>query len=278
MSFFLTDSHVHLQDPAFCGDLDDVLRRAKEQGIERFFCNGTSPDDWDDVRRLADEREEIVPFFGLHPWYVDRADDWEERLAHFLDRKPVGIGEIGLDYHIKPRNESQQKEAFRIQLRLAKKRELPVTIHSVHALYEILPILEAEGPFPTVLLHSFSGPVDRIEQLKRLGCYFSFPATVLKPKNRRVREAAVAVPLDRILLESDAPALPPQPGNRNEPTVLEAILNELACLRNIPSRRLRERLFENSQAVYSSIPGTPVKSIGSNPSLSAGDSGFRRKS
>ena len=257
MSFFLTDSHVHLQDPAFCGDLDDVLHRAKEQGITRFFCNGTSPDDWNDVRRLADEREEVVPFFGLHPWYVDRDDDWEERLGRFLDRKPVGIGEIGLDYYIKPRNEARQKEAFLIQLRLAKRRGLPVTIHSVHALHEVLPILEAEGPFPAVLLHSFSGPVDRIERLKRLGCYFSFPATLLKPKNRRVREAAVAVPLDRILLESDAPALPPQSSTRNEPTVLEAILDELARLRNISPQRLREILFENNQAVYLSqyLPG-----------------------
>ncbi|MCL2306394.1 MAG: TatD family hydrolase, partial [Planctomycetaceae bacterium] len=189
MSFFLTDSHVHLQDPAFHGDsgsdLDDVLRRAKERGIERFFCNGTSPDDWDDVWKLADERKEIVPFFGLHPWYVDRDDDWEERLIHFVDKKSVsgrscvGIGEIGLDYYVKPRNDFRQKEAFRIQLRLAKSRGLPVTVHSVRAIHEIIPILEAEGPFPAVLLHSFAGPADRIGQLVRLGCFFSFSATLL---------------------------------------------------------------------------------------------------
>jgi len=254
----MIDSHVHLQDPLFRGDLDDVLRRAKEQGIERFFCNGTSPDDWDNVCRLADERKEIVPFFGLHPWYVEQYDDWEERLIPFLDRKFAGrtftgVGEIGLDYYIQPRNESRQKEAFRIQLRLAKSRGLPVAIHSVRAIHQIIPIFEAEGPFSAILLHSFAGPVDRIEQLTRLGCFFSFSATVLKPKNRRVREAAIAVPQDRILLESDAPALPPQLGDRNEPTVLEAILNEIAGLRNIPSQRFREIISNRTETTS---PGT----------------------
>jgi len=250
MAFSLTDSHVHLQDPLFRNDLDDVLQRAKERNIQRFYCNGTSPDDWDDVCRLADDREGIVPFFGLHPWYVDRADDWEERLIHILDRKTgslMGIGEIGLDHFVEPRNDSKQKEAFQIQLRLAKSRELPVAIHSVRAIHDIIPILQEEGPFPAILLHSFTGPVDRIEHLKRLGCFFSFSATVLKLKNRRVREAAIAVPEDRILLESDAPALPPQFGQRNEPIVIEAVLEELARLRNISSRYLREIVFENNR-------------------------------
>jgi len=246
MFFPFTDSHVHLQDPLFRDDLAGVLQRAKQRNIERFYCNGTSPDDWDDVSQLADAREEMIPFFGLHPWYVDRNDDWEERLLHFLDRPLVGIGEIGLDHYVEPRNDFQQKEAFRIQLRLAKSRELPVAIHSVRALHEIIPILQEEGPFPAVLLHSFSGPVDRIEQLKRLGCFFSFSATVLKSKNRRVREAAIAVPVDRILLESDAPALPPQFGERNEPTIVEAILKELALLRNVSNHHLRKIIFENN--------------------------------
>ena len=259
MPFFLTDSHVHLQAPAFRDDLEDVLQRAKKQGIERFFCNGTSPDDWEEVCRLADDQEEIVPFFGLHPWFVDHNNDWEEQLISFLDRKSVsghsfvGIGEIGLDYYIKPRNDSKQKEAFQIQLRLAKSRELPVTIHTVRAIHEIIPILETEGPFPAVLLHSFAGPVDRIEQLTRLGCFFSFSATVLKPENQRVREAVTVVPENHILLESDAPALSPQFGNRNEPVILESILNEIALLRNTPNQCLREILFENGQAVYSTL-------------------------
>ncbi len=245
----LIDSHVHLQDPAFRDDLAEVLACAKENGIERFLCNGTGPDDWAAVRQLAARHEEIVPFYGVHPWYAAAApSDWEERLVELLDDENFsgGIGEIGLDRLREPKSLEIQERVFRAQLRLAKDRELPVAIHSVRAIGDVAAILRGEGPFPAVLLHSFSGPGDRIEFLAKLGGYFSFSATVLKAGNRRVREAAIAVPWDRILVESDAPALSPEPGCRNEPTILLRILKELAALRNLTETRLREIVLENA--------------------------------
>ena len=248
-----SDCHIHLQDPLFRGDLDEVLHRGKECGVEHFFCNGTEPNDWETVCRLAAEHEEIVPFYGLHPWYVEQSTDWEETLIRFLEtdfsdeKYRPGIGEIGLDFFRKPKNDAMQIQAFRRQLQIAKKRELPVSLHTVRAMNEMVSILREEGPFPAILLHSFSGPIDRVEQLQKLGCFFSFSAALLKSKNNRIREAAVAVPENRILLESDAPALAPQYGQRNEPTVVPAILAELAALRAVPEERLRETVYENSR-------------------------------
>ncbi len=250
----LIDSHVHLQDPALRDDLDDLLARAREFGIERFLCNGTSPDDWDAVRELAARHEEIVPFYGVHPWYAAATPpDWEERLAERLDAENFqgGIGEIGLD-RLRDRDSFEiQKRVFQAQLRLAKARALPVAIHSVRSLDDVAAILREEGPFPAILLHSFSGSREQIGILEKHGCYFSFSATILKTINHRIREAVLTVPLDRILVESDAPALSPEPGRRNEPAVLPRILAELAALRNLPEVRLREILFENARRFLS---------------------------
>ncbi len=260
-SQFLMDAHVHLQDRLFADDLPEVLLRAKNLGINRFICNGTGPEDWSIVQTLAETYLEIIPCFGLHPWYVDQiCADWEEKLISFLDRPTKagtyrpGVGEIGLDHAVAEKNHSLQEGVFCRQLTLAKKRGLPIMLHSVRAVERIRRFLKTRTGIPTVLLHSFSGPFDQIGPLLEHNCYFSFSPNLLNENNRRVREAAIAVPQERILLESDAPALSPRRGKRNEPAVLPEILKTLADLRGIPSKHFAEILFENTERFLSVWP------------------------
>ncbi len=258
---FLTDAHVHFQDRLFADDLPEVLLRAKNLGINRFICNGTEPGDWQLVLTLAETYPEIIPCFGLHPWYVDQiCADWEEKLISFLDRPTKtgtyrpGVGEIGLDHAVDERNDSLQEEVFSWQLALAEERGLPIMLHSVRAVDRIRQLLAKRTAVPVVLLHSFSGPVDQIGHLLEQNCYFSFSANLLNENNRRVREAAIAAPQERILLESDAPALSPRRGERNEPAVLPEILKTIAELREIPVDRFAEILFENTERFLSNWP------------------------
>lgn len=256
---FFTDVHNHLQDPQFAGDFPEVLQRAKTVGVRRFVINGTEPGDWAKTRNIAENYDGIAPCFGLHPWFLGEIGDPAreiESLEFFLDHTKCrdairpGLGEIGLDFYRDIPDRELQERVFRTQLRIAKLRELPIMLHTIGAMSAVEPILEQEGPFPLVLFHGFSGPTDRIGSLVKINGYFSFSAVVLSSRNRRVRAAACAVPSDRILLESDAPALAPDRNRRNEPSILPLIARELAALRGTSEEQMCSLLEENSQRFW----------------------------
>ncbi|NCO33286.1 MAG: TatD family hydrolase [Armatimonadetes bacterium] len=212
----LIDCHVHLQEEVMEPVLDEVLLRARQGGVRRFVCHGTHEGDWERVLQLSRDSADIVPCFGLHPWYVnDRSDRWLSRLEVCLDAVPSAIGEIGLDSWVEDRDEAAQEEVFRAQLHLAIQRGLPVMVHCVRAWGWLMDVLrEVTTPAAGVLLHAYSGPADLVEPLTEMGAYFSFGGTVLKPGNTRLRAALLTVPPDRLLVEIDAPALLPPETHR----------------------------------------------------------------
>ena len=274
----LTDMHCHLQDSRFDGDVDAVVVRARRVGVERFLCNGSMPSDWEKTRSLAERFPGGIPCLGLHPLYVEQVGqypDWLDQLAELL-AKPFAaentgngktqkcfppVGEIGLDHYLEPRDDALQETVFREQLRLASRLRRPVMLHTRHSLDRVVEILALEkGDIPVFLLHSFGSPTERIRQIVSLGGYFSFSANLLKMHHKKTRAAAITVPLDRILLESDAPDMPPPmsavPENwpaqsaphapvRCEPSILPAILAELAALRNMTVHTLTETIRNN---------------------------------
>jgi len=230
----LFDAHNHLQDERLKLHQDKIVAEAQEQGIQKMVVNGSCEADWAEVTALAKRFPElIIPSFGLHPWYVaDRTDEWKATLLKLLDATAAAVGEIGLDkwilerpppkalshetgevtrkpearVSIQPAELDEQEEVFVWQLRLAAERNLPASIHCLKAWGKLLEVLKREPkPKCGFILHSFGGPKEMIPQLSELGAYFSLPGYFAHERKTRQRDAFRQVPLDRLLIETDAP-------------------------------------------------------------------------
>ena len=206
----LYDAHNHLHDRRLDGLQAQLLKAAEAEGVQRMIVNGSAQEDWPQVRELAKTSPTVVPSYGYHPWYVREATpDWKADLLKNLDHGPAAIGEIGLDRWVRDFDFPLQEEMFIWQLRLAAERELPVSIHCLQAWGRMFEILRNEPrPKCGFLLHSFGGPVEMIKPLAKLGAYFSFPGYFAHPRKERQRERFRRVPVERLLIETDAPDQP----------------------------------------------------------------------
>ncbi len=210
----LYDAHNHLHDERLAPAGEGLFAALRQEHVCRMVVNGSSEEDWPAVLDLANSHPEIIPSFGYHPWYIkQRSARWQSVLTAFLDRIPSAVGEIGLDRWVKGHDLDDQSEVFVWQLRLAAERNLPVSIHCLQAWGKLLGLLRA-NPRPKCgfVLHSFGGPEEMLNQLAELGAYFSLPGYFAHDRKARQRQTFRRVPLDRLLLETDAPdqSLPPE--------------------------------------------------------------------
>ncbi len=261
----LHDAHMHLQDEALAAKTDEILAVCRRENIARLVVNGTSERDWTAVKDLAERYSEtVLPSFGLHPWYVNEATEgWPETLRRQLDSSPAGIGEVGLDRWIRDFDIDLQEQAFRIQIQLAAEFAVPLSIHCLKAWGKLLEVLESE-PLPTCgfLLHSYGGSLDMIPQFADLGAFFSFSGHYLHPRKADRRDALLAMPRDRILLETDAPdMLPPEEYQRyplkrssgepvNHPGNLAAIYEAAAEILGFSLPDLTSQVSRNFHALF----------------------------
>ncbi len=266
-NIILADSHLHLQDERLLGDLDAVVQRARQAGVERLVVNGSEEQDWPIVWRLARRYPEIVPCFGLHPWYVQRRSSiWLEKLEWFLTSLPSAVGEIGLDKYHADRDEPAQAEVFLAQLDLARRLRRPVMIHCLHAWEWLMESLAGEEHLPAgSMIHAYSGSAEMVRTLVAKGFYISFAAAFLPENRNRARRALSTVPRNRLLLETDAPDLPLPEGyqadyRRNgegkrigEPADLAIIYREAARLRKEDPAEMASVLWENSNTLLRTI-------------------------
>jgi TatD DNase family protein len=275
----LYDAHNHLQDERLAPHLDAILTTLTPAGITRMVVNGSCEEDWPAVLALAKRDARVLPSFGYHPWHVrERTTDWQHELIRFLDATPSAVGEIGLDkWILEPRQAltgnlkspaplPEQEEVFVWQLRLAAERNLPVSIHCLQAWGAMLEILTRESrPRCGFVLHSFGGPREMVAPLAKLGAYFSLPGYFAHERKHRQREAFLAVPPDRLLIETDAPdQLLPDERNRhpltdkttgkalNHPANLAAVYDFAAELFGEPLEKLAARVEENFLRVFNS--------------------------
>jgi TatD DNase family protein len=207
MNLRFYDAHNHLQDDRFGGQTGPLIDACRRVGVVRMVVNGACESDWPHVLELARQYPEVLPSLGIHPWYVaERTDEWLLRLAKALDRIPAAVGEIGLDRWKPGLPYEGQEEVFLAQLALAAERDLPVSVHCLRAWGRLFELLRAQAlPASGFLLHSYGGPKEMVKPLTELGAYFSFPGYYLHARKVRQREAFLAVPLDRLLIETDAP-------------------------------------------------------------------------
>ncbi|MCW0217087.1 MAG: TatD family hydrolase [Prosthecobacter sp.] len=206
------DAHNHLQDTRLDPWRAEIMADLEKSDLAEAVVNGTQESDWQAVADLAQKYPWVRPSFGLHPWHVQgRSSQWYERLDDFLKQYPTAaIGEIGLDRWIENSDMEAQRDCFRKQLALAVERDRPVTIHCLRAWGMLVEELRSH-PLPRrgFLLHSYGGPVEMIPEFVKMGAYFS-----LSPYFGHARKAAQlatfkAVPIDRILAETDAPDMRP---------------------------------------------------------------------
>jgi TatD DNase family protein len=203
----LYDAHNHLQDERLAPQREAILAALLRENIRRMVVNGSSEEDWPAVLEMARCVPQVIPSFGYHPWYIkQRSPNWDRVLIEFLERRPSAIGEIGLDKWIKDYDLPDQEKVFRRQLEIAAERNLPVSIHCLQAWGKILELLST-GPRPRCgfVLHSFGGPKEMIEPLAGLGAYFSLPGYFANERKGKQRETFLHVPLERLLIETDAP-------------------------------------------------------------------------
>jgi TatD DNase family protein len=256
MPFF--DSHCHLQDKRLKDRINEVVGRAREAGVAHMLCCGTQESDWDAVIDLARRYHEIVPAFGLHPWFVGtRSAAWKERLETILKAHPdAPIGEIGLDHALDQRNDAEQAEVFVAQLKLARTLHRPVSMHCRRAWGEMVRILSQQYGFPDGgAIHSFSGSSDLIPQLEKLNVSVSFSGSITHDRNKKGTLAAAAVSPDRLLIETDSPDIPPSGigEGQNEPALLPRVAQRLAEIRGSTAEKIAEQTYANAVRIF--MPG-----------------------
>jgi TatD DNase family protein len=254
--FAVADSHCHIDVPAFDQDRDAVLARAREAGVEAMLLVGGVDAEGGHRRALELAEERGLPVSaGLHPHEARlMTGAVEDELRRFArERRIVAVGEIGLDFHYDHSPRDVQREAFRRQLRLARDVGLPVIVHTREADLETSAILEEEGAGEVGgVLHCFTGGHELAERALALGFYVSFSGIVAFPRAEVVQEIARRIPLERLLVETDAPYLAPPPhrGKRNEPAFVVEVARKVAALRELPLPALGEAALANFRRLF----------------------------
>lgn len=257
MQTHYVDAHLHLQDPRFEGTAPKVLARAKEAGVGLLFCNAIREDDWPDVAGLAAAHQEVVAFFGIHPWFSDRVKKgWHQRLLALAATLPrtIGIGETGIDRSCRI-DFDLQKRLFTSHLELAAEHNWPLSVHCVRAwgaLNELLVDFSRHHSLPPVLIHSFNGSTEIMKRLIDLGCYISFSEALAGGGQTGLRETFLQTPRARLLLETDAPYAKNPDHKRkdkdtvNEPADVAQLYDHAARLLQVETGELSDQIWDNA--------------------------------
>ena len=246
------DTHAHYDDPQFDQDREQLLRRLPDLGVVGVVsCGCDLPSS---LQNQALSRQ--YPWFyfaaGFHPENLEGADleDIERLRTLLADPKCVAVGEIGLDYHWMASDKDTQTAFFRRQIQLAKEVDKPIIVHDREAHGDTLELLQALQPKGVV--HCFSGSKEMAKEVIKLGMYIGFTGVLTFKNARKAVETAAAIPLDRIVLETDCPYMSPEPfrGKRNDPGKLYRMAERLAEIRGISVEEVRAATMENGKRLY----------------------------
>ena len=254
-TFKIIDTHCHLDDESFYDDLDEVLSHAFKNGIDKIIIPGANIKDLARAREIAHTYEKIFYAAGVHPYEISTFDE-ELLKEHLKDEKCVAIGECGLDYYrLKSEDiglKETQKEIFMSQLELAREFKKPVIIHSRDAnedTYEILKKYSKD--LCGGVLHCFNAS-KHLLKLADDGFYFGIGGVLTFKNAKNLAEILPQIPKDKLLLETDAPYLTPEPfrGKRNDPLLTQMVANKMSEILNLPREEVLKLCFENSQKLF----------------------------
>lgn len=251
----LFDTHVHLNAEQYEEDLEEVIMRAREAGVEKMVVVGFDRPTIERAMELIEQYDFLYASIGWHP--VDAIDMTEEDLIWIeeLSKHPkvVAIGEMGLDYHWDKSPKDVQKDVFRQQIQLAKKVKLPIIIHNREATADIVEILKEENAAEVGgIMHCFSGSPETAKECIDMNFYISLGGPVTFKNARKPKEVAAEIPLEKLLIETDCPYLAPHPfrGKRNEPSYVKLVCEQIAEIKNIPVEEVAAITTENAKKLF----------------------------
>lgn len=251
----LVDTHAHLDGKRFSDDLDTVIQRAGDSGVNTIITVGCDLDSsWASID-LARRYPNIYATVGVHPHYSAEINSESLRQFEHLagHEKVVAIGEIGLDYYRNRCPHDVQQQAFRQQIQLARRCKLPIVVHDRDAHADVMEILNEEDAAQIGgVLHCFSGDLAMAQQCIELGFYLSFTGTITYPKNDEIREVIRQIPIERILVETDCPYLAPQQwrGKRNEPAYVVKTAETIAEIKGLSLTDIARITSLNAQRLF----------------------------
>jgi TatD DNase family protein len=249
----LIDSHCHLDAPEFDADRAEVLARARSAGVGGIVIPAIDAAGWEPLAKLCVGDPELFPAYGLHPMFLDRhTDDHLRALGDWLHAHPaVAVGECGLDFYVEGLDPQRQAVVFEAQLRLAREFDLPLILHARRAVDAVIAALRRIGGLRGVV-HSFSGSAEQAAQLGKLGFLLGIGGPVTYERAQRLRRVVAQMPLEQLLLESDAPDQPPtsRRGRRNEPDCVREVLVTVAALRGESEERIAEATSANARRLF----------------------------
>jgi TatD DNase family protein len=248
----LVDTHCHLDAAEFDADREAVVARADAAGVTAMVVPSVERANFGAVSSICREYSACRPAYGIHPMYVDRAREGDlDALRQTLARESaVAVGEIGLDFFVPERDEARQRHYFTEQLKIARDLGLPVLLHVRRAVDAILAQLR-RLPVPGGIAHAFNGSRQQADEFVRLGFKLGFGGAMTHPRATRLRELASSLPINAIVLETDAPEWLAR--GRNEPAELARIAGVLAELRGVPVAEIAAVTTANARAVLSGL-------------------------
>ncbi|MFC4727542.1 TatD family hydrolase [Coralloluteibacterium thermophilus] len=256
----LIDTHSHLDVDAFDADRDAVLAAARAAGVRRHVVCATHAAAWPRLRAVCDRHPGLYPAYGLHPMYLEHhrpehLDALADRLAR---ERPVALGECGLDHYVETLDRDAQLRCFDAQLELARANDLPVVVHARRAVESVIQRIRRIGGLRGVV-HSYAGSPEQARQLFDLGFLIGIGGPVTYPRAQRLRRLVADMPLDFLLLETDAPDQPDADwrGRRNVPARLETVLHCVAALRREAPEAVAAATTANAVRLFA-LPPAPA--------------------
>ncbi len=247
--FQITDAHAHLDFEDFDKDLDKVIKRCKDNNVNYIVNNGTNPESNRKTLKLAEKYNIIIPALGYYPLYVMNCSEKEfnKELKFMEDNNPVAIGEIGLDFSKDNINRENMIKYFKKLIKLGKKLNIPLIIHSRKAELETIEILEKLN-YKKIIMHCFSGRKHLVKRIIDNKWYFSIPVNIVHLHH--FQNIVELCPKNKLLTETDSPFLGPKDIERNEPIYINQSLEKMAEIKNLTKEEMADIIFNNFNELF----------------------------
>lgn len=251
----LIDSHAHLDSIQFKEDLDSVMRKIEDSGVELVINPGADMKSSRRIVELVKKYSILYGAVGVHPHDTEdmKEEDLNEIRNLAKEKKIVAIGEIGLDYYYDHSPREVQKEMFKKQIKIAKELKLPIIVHEREAAKDVFDIIKEENDDNlTGVIHCFSGSLEMALEYIKLGFYISFGGPVTFKNAKKPKEVVAKIPIEKLLVETDSPYLTPTPyrGKRNDSSYLKYIVEEIAKLKNVDYEMLSKVTNKNTKKLF----------------------------